>query len=250
MPDRAAAGPVLEADCVALRRGDRLVLTSASLRARAGCIHGLLGRNGAGKTTLLRILVGMLQADGGTVRMDGVAVDEPRLPALARRGVFFLPDRDLLHPRAAVGAQLQWMAAMHGTAAQVAVTCERMGIAARLGQRPSTLSGGERRRAEVACALLRAPRVLVLDEPLRGVAPLDAECILGALRDYVTAGGAVVLTGHELPLLEPWLDTVTWCAGSRTTAFESVAHAKADFAFRQQFLGWTAPQRSRDTTSE
>lgn len=233
------AEPVLEADGVAKRRGDRLVLTAASLRARPGEINGLLGRNGAGKTTLLRILVGLLEPDGGSVRIDGVGQLSVRLAALSQSGVFFLPDRDLLHPRATVGEQLRWMATMSAQAARFDAVCERLGITARLTQKPGALSGGERRRAEVACALLRAPRVLVLDEPLRGIAPLDAECILAVLREFARAGGAVVITGHELPLLEPWLDTVTYCVGSRTTEFASVPAAKADFAFRQQFLGWS-----------
>lgn len=233
------ASPVLEADGVAKRRGDRLVLTAASLRARPGEVNGLLGRNGAGKTTLLRILVGLLELDGGSVRLDGIGQLSVRLSTLSQSGVFFLPDRDLLHPGATVGNQLRWMATMHGQAARFEEVCAQLGITARLAQKPAQLSGGERRRAEVACALLRAPRVLVLDEPLRGIAPLDAECILGVLRAFALSGGAVVITGHELPLLEPWLDVVTFCSGSRTHEFASVAAAREDFAFRQQFLGWT-----------
>lgn len=233
------ADAVLEADGVAKRRGDRLVLTAASLRARPGEINGLLGRNGAGKTTLLRILVGLLEPDGGAVRVDGVGHLTVRLSSLSQRGVFFLPDRDLLHPRATVGAQLRWMATMNAQAHCVDDVCAQLGIAVRLAQKPGQLSGGERRRAEVACALLRAPRVLVLDEPLRGIAPLDAECILRVLRAFARDGGAVVITGHELPLLEPWLDVVTWCSGSRTVEFPSVGAARDDFAFRREFLGWT-----------
>jgi ABC-type multidrug transport system ATPase subunit len=254
-----AATYPLEADCILKRWGSRVVLTSASVRASSGRVTGLLGRNGAGKTTLLRVLVGLESFDGGTVRVNGVGHDRVRLPALARQGVFFLPDRDLLHPQRPIDEQLAWvwMASRHletlaasphpatcaGT--ESATACEervcdlllQLGIGPVRRSRPGMLSGGERRRAEVACALIRAPRVLVLDEPLRGIAPLDAEAILGALRRYAADGGAVLVTGHELPLLIGALDTITWCHATRTREFGTVDHALRDAAFRSDFLG-------------
>jgi ABC-type multidrug transport system ATPase subunit len=229
--------PVLEADCVSKRYGERLVLSSASLRARAGLVTGLLGRNGAGKSTLLRILVGSLQPDGGCVRFDGSALLEAQLAPMARRGLFFLPDRDLLHPAVSLGRQLRWLSEHFGTTSQLADVAQRLGVAHVLSSRPRALSGGETRRAEVAMALLRAPRVLVLDEPLRGIAPLDAEVVLDALRALARTGCAVVLTGHELPLLVSSLDAVTWCHAGRTREFGSVAEAMQDFGAQRDFWG-------------
>ena len=237
MSDAPALGPpTLEADCVAKRYGERLVLKSGSVRAIPGLVIGLLGRNGAGKSTLLRIMAGSLAPDSGVVRVDGAGRLAVSLPWLADRGVFFLPDRDLLHPRVSVGMQLSWIGDRFHRTAAVRDVCELMGITAVLASKPRQLSGGERRRTEVACALIRAPRVLILDEPLRGIAPLDAERILSALRAFARAGGAVVLTGHELPLLLPAVDRVTWCTAGTTREFTSVAQAMGDFAFRRDFL--------------
>ena len=87
---------VLVADCVAKRYAERWVLHSASLRATKGELRALLGRNGAGKSTLLKIAAGIIGFDSGTVRFEGVARDKPTLPSLARDGLCFVPDHDLL----------------------------------------------------------------------------------------------------------------------------------------------------------
>ena len=234
--DRASA-PMLEADCVCQSYDGRRVLTAESLRAVPGLVTGLLGRNGAGKTTLLRILVGLQAPENGMVRVDGVGTLAVSLPALARRGVFFLPARDLLLPALSVEAQMRSVRDACGARTDIGAIAEHLGIAARLAQTPPTLSGGERRRAELAVALARGPRVLVADEPLRGIAPLDAEAVMRALREFARAGGAAVVTGHELPLLLPHLDHVTWCHGGRTREYASVKAAQQDFAFRRDFLG-------------
>jgi ABC-type multidrug transport system ATPase subunit len=227
---------VLEADSVSKRFGARTVLSSASLRARAGVVTALLGRNGVGKTTLLRVLAGIEQPDHGVVRMDGAPMDRASLSELAKRGVFFLPARRLLLPSLTVIDHMRAASVAFNERADLEALAKQLGIAERVGQRPHTLSGGERRRAELAVALARAPRVLIADEPLRGVTPLDAEVLLSALRAYARAGNAVVLTGHELPLLRPFLDRVVWCHAGTTRGFESMHAAESDFAFQREFL--------------
>ncbi len=226
----------LSADCVSKTYRDRQVLSSASLWARPGIVSGLLGRNGAGKTTLLRILVGMLAPDNGVVRLDGVGELRVTLPQLALRGVFFLPARDLLLPSLSVIRQMRAARDRFGGTGDLEALASVLGIADRVNQKPSTLSGGERRRAELAVALAREPSVLVADEPLRGITPLDADVLMGAMRAFAQRGGAVVVTGHELPLLLPHLDRVTWCHAGKTREFSSVEEAMQDFAFRRDFL--------------
>lgn len=226
----------LEADCVCHRYGDRQVLSSASIRAMPGHVTGLLGRNGAGKTTLLRILVGLLQPDNGVVRTGGTGLLYARLANLARHGVFFLPARDLLLPGLTVLDHMRSMRDRFGGRADLGEIAEVFGIADRVHQVARTLSGGEKRRAELAVAFAREPRVLVADEPLRGITPIDADVIMRALTAFARRGGAVIVTGHELPLLLPHLDRVTWCHLGKTHEFATVAAALEDFAFRRDFL--------------
>lgn len=227
----------LEVDCVAMSYGGRRVLSSASLRASLGQVTALLGRNGIGKSTLLRIGAGVLAPETGIVRCDGVTVDRLSLTTLAARGLFFLPDRDLLHPGLRLGAQLDAIARLRGDPAKLAEIVRLLRIGDRLAQPPRSLSGGERRRGEIAAALAAAPRVLMADEPLRGIDPRDAEIIMLALRTSAHAGSAVVLTGHELPLLLPHADRIVWCHAGTTREFASKDDAMADFAFRRDFLG-------------
>jgi ABC-type multidrug transport system ATPase subunit len=104
--------PVLCADSVGKAFGGRRVLTAATLRVDAGAVVALVGRNGAGKSTLLKIAAGYERADYGTVHFAGCAYAAPRLSTLARRGLFFLPDRDILSTTFTLRAQLEAAARM------------------------------------------------------------------------------------------------------------------------------------------
>lgn len=227
----------LEADSVVKRYGERLVLKAASLRVRSQAITALLGRNGMGKSTLLRILCGVTTPDAGSVRVDGAPFESFALSSLAHRGVFFLPDRDLLHPHLTVRVQLDLAARMRGDAATRDRLIELLGVSGFIDQKPPGLSGGERRRAEFAVALACRPRVFAADEPLRGIPPVDAELLLAALRVAANDGCAVVLTGHEVNLILAHVDHVTWCVAGTTREFASPIDATTDRAFRREFLG-------------
>ena len=133
---------------------------------------GLLGRNGAGKTTLLHILVGMAQPYSGVVRVNGVGQLRVSLAELANHGVFFLPARDLLLPGITVWDHMRSMRDRFDFPVNLVEIAEIFGIVDRVHHVSRALSGGERRRAELAVAFARSPRVLVADEPLRGVHPL------------------------------------------------------------------------------
>ncbi|HEX5819032.1 MAG TPA: ATP-binding cassette domain-containing protein [Gemmatimonadales bacterium] len=230
--------PLLEVECVGKCFGERRLLSAASLRAPAGTITGLLGRNGIGKSTLLKIATGMVRPDSGVVRYDGAAHLQPSLAQLARRGLFYLPDRDVLSPGVSVRAQLEAVARRFpAAAAPVEPVAEALGIARRLDLRPPRLSGGERRRAEVALAAVRRPRCLLADEPYRGISPLDAECLTRVFRALADAGCAVVLTGHEVGTLLAMADRIVWCTDGTTYEYASAAAARVDERFRMGYLG-------------
>lgn len=233
----APRSPAFVADCIALRFGDRRVLTAATLRAVPGEVRVLLGRSGAGKSSLMKVAAGWLGADSGIVRLG----DEPRLrwtpAALAERGLFYLPDVGALGSAIPVAQQLQMFAARFPGGERVDDALARLGIAHCAGSAPHRLSGGEQRRADVAAVFVRRPRVLLADEPLRGIAPIDQERILLAFRALAEAGCAVVVTGHDVEALLEGADHVTWCTSGTTYELGSAAQARAHEAFSREYLG-------------
>ncbi|HEY6056540.1 MAG TPA: ATP-binding cassette domain-containing protein [Candidatus Limnocylindrales bacterium] len=176
----------------------RLAVDSASIRIEAGERVALVGPNGSGKSSLGRLLVGLLRPDSGRVRLGG---DDPsRLPAheLARRAgyVFQDPEQQFLAARVADEVMLGLDPGERATGGRL---MEVLGLPLpAFGERsPYTLSGGEQRRLSIACALVRSPRFLVLDEPTFGQDRRGYEGLLGLLRDRVDAGTAVLAATHD-----------------------------------------------------
>lgn len=217
------------------RFGRRPVLRSASVWGFAGAVTVLLGRNGEGKSTLLRCGLGLLKADRGVTIFGDRRYHPPRLPRLAREGLFFLPDRDLLPPGLPIRQHLPALTARFPEARPDRLA-EALGDPSLADCRPWDLSGGERRRADVGYACARMPAVLVADEPLRGLAPLDAERIGGHLRALAAEGCAVIATGHEARALLEIADHVVWMTGGTTHHLGTRDTALAHDRFRQHYL--------------
>jgi ABC-type multidrug transport system ATPase subunit len=234
---------ILCADSVGKSYRGRKVLSSASLRAVPGELRALLGRNGAGKSTLLRIAAGWTQPDTGHVRWEGETLSRTSLPALARRGLFFLPDHDLLSHAFNLRRQFEMMRRQYdGLSPDEAA--RRAGIEAHLDKRPGALSGGELRRAELAAVLVRRPRCLLADEPYRGIAPKDAEVLTSVFRQLAESGVAVVVTGHEVPTLLAAADHATWCVSGTTYELGAPERALQDERFRREYLGTSFARES------
>ncbi|HKW46883.1 MAG TPA: ATP-binding cassette domain-containing protein [Gemmatimonadaceae bacterium] len=228
--------PILTADCVAKSYGARRVLSSATLRAEPGELRVLFGRNGVGKSTLLKIAAGWLAPDSGCVHFDGRAYPSVSLPRLASRGLFYLPDHDLLSSAFSVRHQLE-MFRVQFSGEHVVRAAEQLGIAQCLDLRPSALSGGERRRAELAAVLVRRPRCRLADEPFRGIAPKDADDLIAIFAGLAHDGVAVILTGHEVPTLLRAADHISWCTSGTTYELGPPALATQHDLFRSDYLG-------------
>ena len=226
----------LVADCVSKAFGERKVLTSASLRAKAGEVRAIFGRNGEGKSTLMKIAVGWLQPDGGVVRVGDTAFQRASLPALAMLGIFYLPDHDILAPTYHLAKQLGVFADRFGRRT-VHDAARLARVEHLLDRRPASLSGGELRRAELALAITRVPTVLIADEPYRGIAPADHDDLTALFRAMAADGCAVVASGHEVPTLLAAADHVTWCTDGTTYELGAPTQACAHDGFLSRYLG-------------
>jgi ABC-type multidrug transport system ATPase subunit len=227
---------VLRADSIGKAFAGRSILTAATLRAHAGEISFLVGRNGCGKSTLLNIATGALQADYGIVTFKGRAYLRQRWHVLARQGLYYLPDRDLLAPSRTVRQHLTAVTRHFGVgnAEAAARVCD---VVQFLDRRCGDLSTGERRRVEVATAIAREPECLLADEPLRHIDPRDRMLVARAFQYMSSRGCAVVITGHDVEDLFDLADSVVWCTDGTTHELGTPAVAATNWRFAATYLG-------------
>ena len=195
--------PILATDglCKSYRR--RRVVQGVSLTVHPGEIVGLLGPNGAGKTTSFRMVVGMVQPDDGAVYLGGKDVTKMPMYRRARRGLGYLAQESSVFRRmTAIDNILSFLEARgvprrervdlaEGLLEELQLTRLRNSLA-------ETMSGGEKRRLEIARALATNPQVLLLDEPFAGVDPITVEEVQKILRDLTQRGIAILITDHAV----------------------------------------------------
>ncbi len=160
----------------------------------------------------------------------------PRLRHLASRGLFYLPDRGLLSRRMRFAEHLTMLARrFDGT--DPAPFVGHLGVTGLLDAYPGDMSGGERRRCELALALARGPRCLIADEPLNEIEPRDRPLVTESIRTLADGGAAVLVTGHQAEDLLELADEVIWIAAGTTHGLGSPAEARAHGRFRRDYLG-------------
>jgi len=167
-----------------------------SFTAGWGRVTGFLGPNGAGKTTTLRMLLGLIGPTGGEALIDGAAYRHMPDPA---RAVGSLLETQQFHPRRRARAHLRVLAAALGLPdSRVDEVLDAVDLARDADRRVGQFSLGMRQRLGLAAALLGDPRILVLDEPANGLDPAGIRWLRSALRDFADAGGAVLVSSHQL----------------------------------------------------
>jgi ABC-2 type transport system ATP-binding protein len=197
----AFAGPALLLDNVVKTYGPVRAVDGVSLKAWPGEFIALLGPNGAGKSTLFQLLSGLFVPDSGRIEVMGHDMTRDPVPALARLGIVFQqPTLDL---ELSVLANLQFHAGLHGIPRAIArpridAELKRLGLADRAHDKAAKLSGGNRRRVELARALLHEPSVLLMDEATVGLDPASRSDLLKLLLAMRTERAVAVLWATHL----------------------------------------------------
>ncbi len=183
--------------------GDRMVVHDISLTAKCGECVGLLGPNGAGKTTTFYMVVGLVRPNGGQVMFRGQDITHMPVYQRARIGLGYLAQEASIFRKLSVQDNiLAILETMHPTRREKKERLEELlgslGLTKVAKQPAYTLSGGERRKLEIARALVRRPSILMLDEPFAGVDPLAVEDIQNIVRDLKNQGLGVIITDHNV----------------------------------------------------
>lgn len=194
---------LLETKDLVKRYSGRAVVDHVSFRVNQGEIVGLLGRNGAGKTTSFRMTIGMVTPDNGTVIFDGVDVTNMPMHKRARRGMGYLSQEPSIFQRLTVRQNI--MAIMETMRIgrkerndQCDHLLEQFGLSHVASQLARTLSGGERRKLEIARALVTNPTMILLDEPFSGVDPIAVEDLQKEILGLKNRGISILLTDHNV----------------------------------------------------
>ena len=216
------------------------VLHEVSLEVRRGEVVALLGANGAGKSTLLNTIMGLVRLASGSIRLDEREIGPLGTPAIVRAGIAQVPERRQLFGTMSVEENLRMGAYVHAAGA-----AERLAeqfrlfprLAERRGQAAQTLSGGEQQMLAIARAGMSRPRLLLLDEPSLGLAPLLVETVMREIRRVREAGGTVLIVEQNARAALGIADRGYVLENGRIAVAGEAARLLGDAAVQQAYLG-------------
>ena len=237
---------ILTATGLHRRYGRREVVRRLDLQVGPGEVVGLLGPNGAGKTTTFRLLTGLLAPHAGTVRLGAHDITRWPLWRRARAGMGYLPQGASVFRRLTVGANLDVALARSGLTrgarhARRAALLTEHGLEHLAEARGDRLSGGERRRVEIARALAANPSVLLVDEPFAGLDPHAVTAVTAQLRRLANQGVGVLLTDHRARQALEACDRLYILADGDLLAAGSPSEIAQDPVVRARYLGDDVP---------
>ncbi len=186
------------------RYGRRDVVRDFDLTLAPGEVVGLLGPNGAGKTTCFYMIVGLIEADAGRIELDGTDITERPMYARAQLGLGYLPQEASVFRKLSVANNLRLVLELRpdldeaGREQELGTLLDELQIGHVTDQLGASLSGGERRRVEIARALAGKPRMILLDEPFAGVDPISVNEIQRIVRHLRERGIGVLITDHNV----------------------------------------------------
>jgi ABC-type uncharacterized transport system, ATPase component len=209
--------------------GQRIAVNDVSFDVLPGRLTGFVGGNGAGKTTTMRMILGVLAPDSGEVTLRGIPLDQK-----ARRSFGYMPEERGLYPKMGLREQLVYFAMLHGFSKadgtkEADALIEVLGLSERAKDPIENLSLGNQQRAQVAVALVHRPTALILDEPFSGLDPLAVDVIVSVLSARAAEGIPVLLSSHQLDVVERLCDDLVIIADGEVRATGSIDRLRDDY---------------------
>lgn len=222
--------------------GNRRVVNGLSLQVSPGEVVGLLGPNGAGKTTAFYMIIGLIKPDAGTVVFNGTDVTELPIHCRSRLGLGYLPQEPSVFRDLSVEKNLlSVLEAVESNADAIDSRKEtlltELGLSSLAAKKASTLSGGERRRLEIARALATNPRCLMLDEPFANIDPLAIADLKSMIHLLKTKGISVLITDHNARELVSVVDRGYLVADGNILSSGTASELLADATARTRYFG-------------
>lgn len=202
---------MIELQQLSKRYGSLLAVDNISLSVPAGEVFGCLGPNGAGKTTTIRMMMGLLQPSAGTIRLGGY--DLAREPLAAKQMCGFVPDRPHLYEKLTGAELVDFVAGLYQVPAEVArprrdELLEHFDLADWATELIESYSHGMKQRVVLAAALIHAPRILIVDEPMVGLDPRGARLLKRTLRRLAENGVTIFMSTHSLEVAQETCDRI------------------------------------------
>jgi len=218
--------------------GDSHILFDISLRVERNEVVALLGRNGAGKSTTLKSLMGVVTPRNGAVILDGANMAGQKSHAIARAGMQLVPEERRIFGSLSVEENL----VLAGLTAPNRWPLERIytmfpRLKERSGSRGTDLSGGEQQMLAIARALIREPKIILLDEPFEGLAPVIVRDLVEACRRLAAEGQTMILVEQNLPAALTLAQRAYILNNGHVVHEETTAHIKANPEILDRYLG-------------
>jgi len=216
-----------------------VAVADINLTIAAGSFYGFVGPNGAGKTTTLSMITGLLRPDSGSVVVHGADVWTD--PAKAKQQMGVLPDRLRLFDRLTGAQLLYYTGVLRGLDAATARSraadlAAAFRIEDAMGRLVTDYSSGMTKKIALASAMIHSPRLLVLDEPFESVDPVSAATVAEILREYVEAGGTVLLSSHSMDLVQRICGHVAIVVNGSILANGTIDEVRGDSSLEERFI--------------
>ena len=228
---------LLELDRVNAYYDKSHVLQDVSLQVDAGEVVALLGRNGSGRSTTLKTVMGLVQAKTGSVRFKGKTITNAQPFSIAKTGVAFVPEDRRIFPNLTVGENLK-LAALEGRKGEWSEkrVYEFFPVLGERRDKPAKLSGGEQQMLAIARALVANPDIILLDEPMEGLAPLVARNVAEVVRAIRTEGHTILLVEQNAQVAMSLSDRGYVLSNGRVMGEGTIAELRSDEQMMQRYL--------------